>query len=51
MIREDGPEHSKVFEVEARINSNAVGRGTGKSKREAEQNAAKEALSLFGIRL
>lgn len=51
VIREDGPEHSKVFEVEARINSNAVGRGTGKSKREAEQNAAKEALSLFGIRL
>jgi len=51
VVREDGPEHSKVFEVEARINSNSVGRGTGRSKREAEQNAAKEALALFGVRL
>ena len=51
VIREDGPEHNKVFEVEAMINSNPVGRGTGKSKRDAEQNAAREALRLFGIRL
>ena len=51
VIREDGPEHNKVFEVEALINSNSVGRGTGKSKRDAEQNAAREALSLFGIHL
>lgn len=51
VIREDGPEHSKVFEVEALINSNPVGRGTGRSKRDAEQNAAREALRLFGIRL
>ena len=49
VIHEDGPEHNKVFEVEALINSNSVGRGTGKSKRDAEQNAAREALSLFGI--
>ncbi len=51
MIREDGPEHNKVFEVEAMINSNPVGRGTGKTKREAEQSAAREALKLFGVRL
>ena len=51
VVREDGPEHSKVFEVEAMINSNPVGRGTGKSKRDAEQNAAREALRLFGIHL
>lgn len=51
VVREDGPEHSKVFEVEAMINSNPVGRGTGKTKREAEQMAAREALKLFGIRL
>lgn len=50
VVREDGPEHSKVFEVEAMINSNPVGRGTGKTKREAEQMAAREALILFGIR-
>ena len=46
-----GPEHDKLFEVEAYINSNAVGRGSGKSKRDAEQSAAKEALLLFGVKL
>ena len=51
VIREEGPEHNKTFLVEAMINSNPVGRGTGRSKRDAEQNAAREALSLFGIRL
>lgn len=47
-VGEHGPDHEKVFEVEARLNSNIIGRGTGHSKREAEQNAAKEALRLFG---
>lgn len=46
-----GPEHDKLFEVEAYINSNAVGRGCGKSRRDAEQGAAREALLLFGVRL
>ncbi len=46
-----GPEHDKLFEVEAYINSNAVGRGSGRSKRDAEQSAAREALLLFGVRL
>ncbi len=50
VISESGPAHERVFEVVARLNnSNIVGRGVGKSKREAEQNAAKEALALFGI--
>ncbi|MBQ8331944.1 MAG: ribonuclease III [Clostridia bacterium] len=47
-VGESGPDHNKVFRVEARLNSNIIGRGTGKSKREAEQNAAMEALRLFG---
>ena len=47
-IAESGPDHDKVFTVEARLNSNIIGRGIGKSKREAEQNAALEALRLFG---
>lgn len=47
-VGESGPDHDKSFTVEARLNSNIIGRGTGKSKREAEQNAAKEALKLFG---
>ncbi len=47
-VAESGPDHDKVFTVEARMNSNIIGRGVGKSKREAEQNAAMEALRLFG---
>ncbi len=47
-VGESGPDHNKIFEVEARLNSNIIGRGKGKTKREAEQNAAKEALTLFG---
>ena len=47
-VGESGPDHNKLFEVEARMNSNVIGRGTGHSKREAEQQAAREALKLFG---
>jgi len=48
VVGEKGPDHAKEFEVIARLNSNVIGRGKGRSKREAEQNAAKEALKLFG---
>ncbi len=47
-ISESGPDHAKTFEVEARMGSNIIGRGRGKTKKDAEQNAAKEALKLFG---
>ena len=47
-VGESGPDHDKVFEVEAHLNTNVIGRGRGKTKREAEQNAAREALRLFG---
>lgn len=49
IIGESGPDHAKVFEVEVRLNSNVIGHGKGHSKREAEQNAAREALKLFGV--
>lgn len=48
LVAEHGPDHNKIFEVEACLNSNVIGRGKAKSKREAEQLAAKEALGLFG---
>lgn len=48
LVGEKGPDHDKRFTVEARINSNSVGKGTGRSKKEAEQQAAKSALSLMG---
>lgn len=47
-VNEEGPPHDKRFTVEARLNSNVLGVGIGRSKREAEQQAAKKALELFG---
>lgn len=47
-VGESGPSHQRIFDVEAHLNSNVIGRGRGSSKREAEQMAAKEALTLFG---
>ena len=47
-VDEQGPDHKKTFWVEARLNSNVIGKGQGKTKREAEQNAARSALELFG---
>ncbi len=45
---ESGPDHDKEFTVEVRLNSNVIGKGTGKNKKRAEQMAAKEALMLMG---
>lgn len=46
---ESGPDHNKVFEAEVHLNSNVVGKGCGKTKKGAEQEAAKKALELMGI--
>ena len=48
IIGESGPDHQKTFSVAAMLNSNVIGKGEGRSKREAEQAAAREALKLFG---
>lgn len=45
---ESGPDHSKQFTVEVHLNSNVIGTGRGRSKKEAEQQAAREALKLMG---
>lgn len=47
---EHGPDHDKSFEVQVHLNSNVIGKGTGKSKKQAEQTAAKEALALMGYK-
>ncbi len=49
LIGESGPDHDKSFTVEVHLNSNVLGTGVGKSKKLAEQSAAKEALQLMGI--
>lgn len=48
LVGESGPDHDKRFEVQVMLNSNIIGRGIGKSKKAAEQLAAKEALELMG---
>lgn len=46
---EEGPHHDKIFFVDAVLDGNVVGKGSGKSKRRAEQQAARDALILFGV--
>lgn len=46
---ESGPDHDKTFEAEVHLNSNVIGKGKGKSKKSAEQAAAREALKLMGL--
>ncbi|MFB3813359.1 MAG: ribonuclease III [Terriglobales bacterium] len=55
LVKEEGPEHKKIFTVEARIHSRGnhhgkpeyVGRGEGSTKKTAEQDAAKQALEYL----
>ncbi|MBP3436576.1 MAG: ribonuclease III [Clostridia bacterium] len=49
VTKEYGPDHRKTFEVDAMLNSNPIGHGVGPSVPKAEQEAAKQALKLFGI--
>lgn len=48
LVSETGPDHNKHFVFEVHLNSNVIGKGGGRSKKEAEQNAAREALELMG---
>jgi ribonuclease III len=45
--RETGPDHQKMFEVEARLNGRRLFSSTGRSKKEAEQFAARGALACL----
>lgn len=49
VVEESGPEHNKTFKVEVLINNNVVGTGVSNSKKDAQMQAAKLALSLFGV--
>ncbi|HEX9049774.1 MAG TPA: ribonuclease III, partial [Anaeromyxobacter sp.] len=51
VVAEHGPDHSKIFEVETDLRGEVVGRGSGRSKKDAEQAAAKLALDAVGRRL
>ena len=45
LTRSSGPDHDKTFQVTVRLGKSTLGAGTGKTKKEAEQAAAADALS------
>jgi ribonuclease-3 len=47
VVSEKGPDHEKIFEVEVLIGTDAFARSSGRSKKEAEQSAAKETLQIL----
>jgi ribonuclease III len=49
VVTEVGPDHMKLFTVEVSIRGSLLGRGQGRNKKEAEQNAAGDALSRLDI--
>ncbi len=48
LIGESGPDHNKTFSFRVSINGEAAGEGSGRSKKEAEQMAARHALEALG---
>ena len=51
LAAESGPDHDKTFTVDLFLNTNCIASGTGRSKKKAEQAAAREALKLMGFQL
>jgi ribonuclease-3 len=48
IVKQEGEEHKKIFTAEVYINGRLFGSGTGKSKKESQMDAAREALEQFG---
>ena len=49
IIREEGEEHDKTFTVEVFVDGVSMGSGVGRSKKEAQMKAAKEALEVIDV--
>lgn len=47
VVKEEGPDHNKIFYMDVMVDDKIVGTGTGRNKKEAEQMAAKEALLIM----
>lgn len=47
LVGEEGPDHAKTFRVQVCLNGDPIGRGTGRTKKEAEQAAAANALEAL----
>lgn len=50
MLSEEGPDHNKTFEMALYLDNTLIGKGTGHSKKDAQQAAAKAAIESLGVR-
>ena len=49
VVQESGPSHNRTFTIEVSLNGEILGRGVGKNKKTAEQEAARMALLALGV--
>ena len=49
VVKESGPDHRKSYEVEAWVDDKCVGKGVNKTKKQAEQDAAQNALKNYEV--
>jgi len=49
VVKEEGPEHEKIFTVELAHEGKVMAQGSGRNKKEAEQNAARSAIEKFEL--
>lgn len=49
VIKEEGPDHAKIFTIAVKHEDQILGEGTGSSKKEAEQSAAQHAIEKLGL--
>jgi ribonuclease-3 len=47
LVKEDGPSHEKQFVIEVHLDNRVLGTGTGRTKKQSEQQAAAEALTVL----
>lgn len=50
LLREEGPDHNKTFEIALFLNNSVIGRGEGHSKKDAQQAAARDAIVRLGVK-
>ena len=50
VVSEFGPGHEKIFQIKVLVDDKELGVGEGKSKKSAEQEAARKALETLGNR-
>lgn len=50
LLKEEGPDHDKTFEVALYLNNKVIGRGEGHSKKDAQQAAARDAIISLGVK-